>query len=351
MRSVIWIRIGIVMAMILPLALICGFGTRASADSAPEGEKTFEKKALDADPELRKELSESDVYIKLKAELPKFELDGKTYYIAEGDLWLDDDQLLFHADKVKTQIALYKKLKKGSAAPQSGPPPGHIIAMTDSQGRFLGWKPGSTITYVLNKASLGNQYQQVKEALAQAVQNWKQTEANIFFKHLEDKDGLPRNQLIDATGAPIGFTFLVELSNQLPPGMVAMAFFPSEPKSKRRVLLGSGYTNFSNKPGVLTHELGHVLGFRHEHIRSGAPAECPRVNDALGTSTPLSEYDPSSVMHYSCGGVQATLTISPLDREGVRACYGTVVTASGAGGFSAPSPPTIPGKSQSDLTP
>ena len=50
---------------------------------------------------------------------------------------------------------------------------------------------------------------------------------------------------------------------------IAAAFFPTYPPLRRRVLIDPSYfaddLSF-DRVGVLRHELGHVLGFRHEHI-------------------------------------------------------------------------------------
>ena len=62
--------------------------------------------------------------------------------------------------------------------------------------------------------------------------------------------------------------------------------------------------------GILRHELGHVLGFRHEHTRPEA-GTCFEDN----SWRPLTPYDSSSVMHYpQCNGSNpGDLTLTDLD--------------------------------------
>ena len=110
--------------------------------------------------------------------------------------------------------------------------------------------------------------------------------------------------------------------------MIASSFFPSDPPDRRHMLIDPTYfTTSFDKVGVLRHELGHVLGFRHEHIRNDAPPVCP--NEPLWDTQVLSVYDPKSVMHYFCGGVGShDLQITDLDRKGARMVYGPPLAAS-----------------------
>ena len=78
--------------------------------------------------------------------------------------------------------------------------------------------------------------------------------------------------------------------------------------------------------GVLRHELGHILGFRHEHIRPEAAApECSENPNWRALTT----YDSASVMHYIyCNGTgSGSLALTPRDLEGLYLEYGTLPTA------------------------
>lgn len=123
----------------------------------------------------------------------------------------------------------------------------------------------------------------------------------------------------------MGVLFVVRYLNQ-PGTMIASAFFPNDPPSRRRVFIFPSYAGTSfDKVGVLRHELGHVLGFRHEHIRSEAPAVCQ--GEDTGFTLSLSNYDPHSVMHYLCGGAgNPGLTITDIDRISAQQVYGPPLT-------------------------
>lgn len=81
------------------------------------------------------------------------------------------------------------------------------------------------------------------------------------------------------------------------------------------------------REGVVRHELGHMLGFRHEHPWD-SPATCPESQTVAGgidiTGRQLTPYDVASVMHYTgCDGLAGTdYHLSPLDGEGARSIYG-----------------------------
>src|SRR5262245_29569705 len=133
-------------------------------------------------------------------------------------------------------------------------------------GQVMRWEPGSTLTYcVLRKTFADDQeHQKVVANVKAATAEWAAT-CNINFRHESGKDD-------DEPGGvpPAGVTFTVRKVNEAG-GPIASSFFPGDPASDRHLLLFPDYfaADLSfDKVGVVRHELGHVLGFRHEHIRS-----------------------------------------------------------------------------------
>ena len=77
--------------------------------------------------------------------------------------------------------------------------------------------------------------------------------------------------------------------------------------------------------GVFRHEIGHILGFRHEHIRPEAGGVC---NTEDTDWRELTSYDQLSLMHYNwCGGVlESDLSFTALDIRGGNLLYGLSTT-------------------------
>lgn len=105
---------------------------------------------------------------------------------------------------------------------------------------------------------------------------------------------------------------------------LAAAFFPNDPRELRSVVIDP--SSFQLDPndtltlrGILRHELGHVIGGRHEHTRPEA-GECFEDDDWRG----VTDYDAFSFMHYpQCNGQgDWSLRLTEKDKNGIACLYG-----------------------------
>src|SRR5262249_11464734 len=104
-------------------------------------------------------------------------------------------------------------------------------------------------------------------------------------------------------------------------GTLAMSFFPYDylaTKQPQTLFVYPGYYASSFvRVGIMRHELGHVLGYRHEHI-DNVPG-CAIEDNNWKALTPR---DSRSVMHYPCGGGGSMeLELSPLDIDAHKCLY------------------------------
>jgi serine protease len=178
------------------------------------------------------------------------------------------------------------------------------------------------LTYCISN-NFGSNKTKVVNAMEQGTGAWESV-ANVNFTYNSSQDA-------NCTASNSSVTFDIRpVSGQ---SYVARAFFPNNPRSSRNILIDSqafGNLGVWTLKGVLTHELGHTLGFRHEHTRPEA-GTCFEDNNWR----PLTTYDGSSVMHYpQCNGTQnGDLVITSKDAAGAASLYGA------PGGNPPPPPP------------
>lgn len=263
-----------------------------------------------------------ELHAVLKEKLQTIEVNGQKYYIAEGDTLLDEEQLEVYAEVREKENEARAAAKKADAAGQGSSRlevSYGLVAMTRN-GKVVRWAPGTVLSYRVVRSSFAQEshYKMVVDAMRAATEEWEHT-CGINFEHRADLDSRPG---IDREGC-LFVVYQFEAGGKV----IASSFFPSDPPERRHVLVDpSYYTTSFDKVGVFRHELGHILGFRHEHIRNEAPPVCP--NEPLWETQVLSKYDPKSVMHYFCGGVGTNaLKISDLDRKGARMVYGPPLAA------------------------
>ncbi|WP_437684154.1 hypothetical protein [Sorangium sp. So ce131] len=169
------------------------------------------------------------------------------------------------------------------------------------------------ITYCVS-TSFGGYYAAVVVAMANATAAWEAA-ADVNFTHLSAHDWA-----CAANNPAVVF----DVSPTVWQPYLARAFLPSYPRAYRSMLVDAGafgpiapYT----LSGVLRHELGHTLGFRHEHTRPESGA-WPCFED--GSWRALTSYDAASVMHYwQCNGTNVgDLVLTQRDKDGAKLVYG-----------------------------
>lgn len=232
-----------------------------------------------------------DAYL---ATLPR---DSRGNYFVEGDL-----------RKTREEVRTYLENLSGedsTDSPDSIAVPNSELKLSldPTSGDRSYWAEGQrSLTFSIDTATFGgadaaSRITEVREAISMAATEWvnacgdacglsieyiEPEEAGEFFEHV---------------------TFIVEYDPN-PWGPIANAFFPYAPKSDRRLVVFPDFYSARtlealglSQLGVMRHELGHVLGYRHEHIED--IAGCLREDDHW---VRITDYTPGSVMHYPCGG-------------------------------------------------
>lgn len=168
----------------------------------------------------------------------------------------------------------------------------------------------NNLTYCVSTGFGGN-YNAIVSAMAQGAALWENAAA-VDFIHVPSADSNCRT-----TNNSVLFSVEPTFTTQY----IARAFFPSSPDSQRNVLVNAGslLNSGSWTPGnIMGHELGHTLGFRHEHTRPEAGTCFEDYN-----WFELTPYDSVSIMHYpQCNGGSSTLSFSPNDAAGAAYLYG-----------------------------
>jgi len=182
-------------------------------------------------------------------------------------------------------------------------------------------------------------YERAVDEMVVATAEW-QSRANVLFKHVvgEDDDCDSSNPNVDIAVGITTYTTLFgtlmgcgtpsfdDWEGTLPAGLCPTG---NGNEALNGVLLlnyaaidantGSDWTSL----GVIRHELGHVLGLRHEFAFE--PGEdCEDIEAAPFGGVHLTEYDDQSVMQYpgSCGIPDGDFEISALDGVALRRLYG-----------------------------
>ncbi len=352
-RNTVWRRgalVGVLaIACSLPLVrgLAGGEKKKGIDPNSPGEDISTHAKMLQDHPNLRKVLT-TDVAKRLLQTLPRVTLmpnvrkeakvkpeakPGPSYFIAEGDLRFDEAQLLFWAHEFALHEQGYlKRLELEKAGLKTGlhtgpQPVSKLTVATTATGQALYWTPGSTVNYCVQKWTFNgdNEYQAMVDRMQKATEDW-QDACNINFKHVDNLDESAPGQT-----PPQGVTFTVRRAAQdqvTPNGgrTMALSFFPGDGGEVRHLWVFPAYFGDSgfNPTGILRHELGHIIGFRHEFSRVDTPPNACNLKE-LSPGIPLGPFDSQSVMQYYCpqsGLGSKEMEITDLDRRGAQLVYG-----------------------------
>ena len=121
----------------------------------------------------------AEIFEHFKEHKPKIEINGRTYWVVEGDLRVDRNQLLV------------LRLGGGRTAPKAGTAPEQregLVAMADQQGRPVRWPKGRVLTYAVRRATFTDeQYRAVVDGLSKATSEWEAA-CGVNFQHLVEFD-------------------------------------------------------------------------------------------------------------------------------------------------------------------
>ena len=241
-------------------------------------------------------------------ECPDLQLPRTELVVVEGDVALGPDDVIRFAAPA---IEIAKRVAEDPDAEKQG-----LLGM-ERDGQLLRWRPGRQLTYCVRRPTFDTEemYQVAVAGMKTASADWSGI-CGVEFTHVESLDR-------DTAFTPneVDFPVVRQMGN---PHLVALAFFPTDPADKH-VLWSTtrstvqGRTPTTRWASFVT--LGHVLGFRHEHIRPEAP-DLFYVESTEHTQV-LSDYDPQSVMHYVGEGVgDRMLMFTDVDKAGARNIYG-----------------------------
>lgn len=256
---------------------------------------------------------------------------GETLYWLEGDL-----------ARTRAQVRAYLRARKAEAAGVSREQERNgELKLSMRNGEPMCWASSESraLRYAVMKSSFdelgdgGLAYRKTIEVMAQATGDWEAVcpGCGLKFTYVPTLDNEPADRLLEAVMLD-EIRFLVVYRRNDDPSILASAFFPGDAAERRIVEIAQAgielvkatpVTGKLSARGLLRHELGHALGYRHEHMDLPNFNHCRREGGQAANITPL---DGISVMFYDCGrpgkpfGVDDI--ISPQDEVGHRKVYG-----------------------------
>ena len=239
--------------------------------------------------------------------IPTFEqFKASTVRDADGQYIVNGDEPVAGAGALRS----YYEGMVGTATPKANPA-GLVVNTVGGSDDVWPQARVGNLTYCVSN-DFGARKNALVRAAARGTSLWENASTSIDFVRVRSADA----NCTTRNGAVV---FSIEPTRSQ--AFIARAFFPSSPDARRNVLVNpvSLLTTPDWSPGnILGHELGHTLGFRHEHTRPEAGICFENLN-----WRPLTDYDSASIMHYpQCNGTSTDLSFTALDGEGAQALYG-----------------------------
>lgn len=239
-------------------------------------------------------------------------VDGRVIYVVEWDLAVTEAEL---RERYEAYVARIQRANDGSAEVEQA----SIVHQNGGVDDIWPNDQQLNLTYCVSDAFGADKARAVTE-MGLATAAWEGV-ARVDFTYLPAHDAI-----CDNTNPDVVFSVAPWANSG------GCAFFPAAGAGtcvERTLVINFADldTNFGaiapnmTTVGVFRHELGHILGLRHEHTRpeSGACFEDNSWRE-------LTPFDHSSVMHYpfpDCNGVLSSdLSITPSDALGASLLYG-----------------------------
>lgn len=244
-----------------------------------------------------------------KERTPSFkQFKNATHQDADGQFIVNGDEPIASTHSLRTYYRqVFDKVGKTNRHKVRG------LIVNTVGGADDRWSAGQAqnLSYCVSTA-FGADHDAIVAAMGEGASLWESSSAGVNFTYVPSADG----NCVTSNNAVLFSVEPVQTSQY-----IARAFFPSSSDFERNVLVDDSiFTSGSWTPGnVLGHELGHTLGFRHEHTRPEA-GTCFEDDNWRA----LTGYDSASIMHYpQCNGSSSDLRFSGTDGTGVRALYGS----------------------------
>lgn len=236
---------------------------------------------------------------------PSVTSEGETYFVIDGDILVTIDEgvaLLKQRNQALAKLEERIKETGDEAMPE-------LAVMMNNDEKSIWPETVQRLTFQIEETGFSeDELATLKVALQTASDDWNTAcpDCRVEFAMFSAA----------ATETP-----LFRVRKTLSTAYFAAAFFPHY-AAKRHVLqvTPSFFTQRTfNHAGIMRHEFGHILGYRHEHIRHPSLQDCKYEDEKwIG----LTAIDPRSVMHYLCEGKgDPELKLTSLDIQGHRFLY------------------------------